>query len=199
MVQVLERPLSEKERFMMSFQQSAPQLKEAFTAAMQPWKDEKEREALQRLTGQDLSGLSPDVVRKMAGRNPYEQLQQSRLAADSLFKQYSTRIKEMQNYLTSGMYGKGEADTVRKTIKDLQDERDSMFGWSQKVKEPTVSSPEVATEPMIEESPKKVKKKAKEKFDVANPKHKARRDEVLKKTKNNREEAEKILLMEYDL
>jgi len=66
MVQVLNRPQSQGERFMESFQQSAPMFSEAFSRAMQPGKDKKEKEALERITGQDLSGLSPEVIKHMA-------------------------------------------------------------------------------------------------------------------------------------
>lgn len=38
-----------------------------------------------------------------------------------------------------------------------------------------------------------------ERFDINNPAHRARRNEVLKKTKNNREKAEMVLLKEFEL
>lgn len=134
---------------------------------------------------------------KRATRNPYEELQQSRLAADSLFKQYSTRIKEMQNYLNSGMYGKGEAENIRQTIKNLQDERDSMFGWSQKVKEPTVSSPEPAGEPVAQEPTKK--KAQKVKFNPKNPEHVAKFEQLDKEFKGDKKKVNDALSREFTL
>ena len=43
------------------------------------------------------------------------------------------------------------------------------------------------------------KKKSKQKFDISNAAHKTRRDEILKKTNGNRNQAQQLLEKEFEL
>lgn len=61
MVQILERLPSKGEKFMESFHRAAPSFAQAFSSNMQQKQELDENESIERLTGQNLSGLSPDL------------------------------------------------------------------------------------------------------------------------------------------
>lgn len=134
------------------------------------------------------------VLEKNKAQDPYKQSQQARLQADSMFKQYSTRIKEIQNTLSSGMYGSGQRPVLEQQVQAIQDERDRLFGWSQKGEEKQEKDQAKETKDEVLKP-----KKKKTKFTDKNKDHVAKFDQLHKKFKGDEEEIRKILETEFDL
>ena len=138
MVQVIGRPLSERERLLMSMQQNAPQLRDAFTASMRPSIERKENERLKELTGKDLSGLTPNLkklyLEKYARTPQHEQIKQALLnkgVNEEDAELYTMLSVGGQTAYVKDLLEKGKRTAKfsdQKTGKDYEDELDEIIG-----------------------------------------------------------------------
>lgn len=112
--------------------------------------------------------------------NPLRRMQQDRLAQDAVLKPIVTRIK-MINEALKNTYNPSAAQPLIQERTALEAQYTKLAGLDYQQEEPKTSA------------------KKKEKFNAKNKKHFERRAEVLKKTGDNREKAQKILAEEFDL
>lgn len=129
--------------------------------------------------------------------DPYRSGQQERLQTDSVLRKYGSRIKEIDTALKGGTYSSyGEKEELQELKKALQQERDQLLNFSALGgdQEDSDSFEEDQEDQVI--APKKTQKKAK--FDYSNPKHKARAELVLKKTRGDKKKAAQVLAREFD-
>lgn len=114
------------------------------------------------------------LIKTLSATSPYKAEQQQRLQLDSVLKRYNSRIKEVDESLKSKPFDKD----LKEQKKALQDERDMLLNFQALQPKETI--------------------KEKIKFDINNPKHKERRDQVLKEA-GSKEKAQVILEEEFEL
>lgn len=134
-----------------------------------------------------LSNAISDIRKKA---KDVSHMQQLRLARDSIFKQYHSKIKEIDEGLKAGHFKKNERNEMLELRKKLIAERDRLLGTA------TEASPESPVAKVFSQGAEGQKKR--QKFDLKNPEHKARRDAILKATNGNQEKAKAELLKEFE-
>lgn len=147
------------------------------------------------------SNEKSNLVKQLIGsHDPYRALQQERLSADSLSRRYNQAISEIDNGLKSGSFrfGTPEHKEAIEMRHRLAQERDQLMGFAKR-QEPEIAEDEDVEEERFERHEAAPKKAKKERFDPRNPKHKARRDEVLRKTGGDKAKAGMVLSKEFDL
>jgi hypothetical protein len=166
---------------------------------------EKNYEVLADIAASPLSeGQKGNFLKSLLNVDPYRAEQQERLKKVAISQQYNNAIKELDSAIEKRIYPYGSDE--HKQAVDLRhrltQERDHLLGLG--MMEPGSEESE-GLEELEEEIPQKrngsaVKKRPKrQKFDPANPKHKAQRDEVLKKTGGDKKKAGMVLSKEFDL
>jgi hypothetical protein len=202
MVQILERPKSERERFMESFTQAAPQIGNIFGGIQ---KSRRLEELAKKFESRDpgnkqnqafadiiRSGLAEkeqtELIKALKGSDPFKQQQQERLALDSVLNRYSKRIKEIDESLKQGMYKTLEDKSILEQQRSkLQAERDELLGFK------SITGEE---DDLTEEKPSK-KSKRKTKFNPKNIEHKAKAQQLFSKF-GDKEKVREALAKEFD-
>jgi len=133
------------------------------------------------------------LFKMLSSSDPFKQQQQERLALDSILNRYSKRIAEIDSAIKSGIGSYEERKKMEQQRSALQAERDKLLGFSSIMDEEIPMDQEMNSQQVDSE------KKSMKEWDVNNPEHIARRDELLKKTKGNRKQAEQLLLKEFYL
>jgi len=142
-----------------------------------------------------------NIAKALMAGDAYRSEQQERLTKDSISARYGRAIGEIDNSLKNGLYryGTPEYEQAIELRKRLAKERNTLLGFAGTEDE---SLDENEDEGIIQpkKQPKKVVSSQKlPKFDVNNPKHRARRDAVLRKTQGNRKKAGLVLSKEFEL
>jgi len=146
-------------------------------------------------------------IMRSSSTDPFKQKQQQRLERDSLFRVYSQKIKEIDNLLKDPLASRNLSEEEMAQLNPMRQaliaERDALMGLdgSTRAEESEFFPDEEEEEEELsaKEPPAPPKKVAKPKFDRNNPAHIKRREEVIRKTKGDREKAGIVLSKEFEL
>lgn len=171
--------------------------------------DDKSYQLLSKIYGSPLpSEQKANFAKNILGNvhDPYRQEQQRRLERDSLSRGYSQKIKEIDAMISNPSALNELSDEDRAQLKPMRqaliDERDSIMGidGSRFMQEaPEEEEEDLFDVDEIMSTPKKkAAAKAKVKFDMTNPQHKARAAEILKKAQGDKRKASLVLAKEFE-
>ena len=126
-----------------------------------------------------------EFAQKMAvakRQDPYREMQQFRLAADSKYKQLSGFIREADNILKDPFYpfAEGEKERIKQQRDQVSDQRNEIFALSSKLEE---SQPT----------------KKKPKFSKKSPSHMAKFEQLVKDFGKDEKKVREVLSREFDL
>lgn len=236
MVGILQRPKSTSDKFAEAFGNIGQEIPNQIGEIQKSRQLKQEDETLKKLTGHDVTGLSPDL-KKIFVQNMMKQ--QAKGGQD--LSMASNAINEMEqmvsqsgigmmgnllNFSPDARFNRGKFEALQSSLMPLfksmfprgmtekefkfvnekyipqaGDTEQTILGKIDGLKRlmQTQGSQSASPQSQMMEEPQMGSSGNIQKFDLNNPSHKARRDQILKKSGGDRKKAEQVLRKEFEL